>query len=291
MHAWLPPGLLIMTGFPYAFSAIDTGQATSDCLKGSMRVAMAQIPVQDGDLAQNMRLASEAARAAAAQKADMLCLPEAADWGWLYQQARRDAMPIPGKYTYLLAKLATEYRMWVSAGCLEKEGEHVYDSAVMINRGGRIVLKHRKIKTLPELTKDLYDAGFFDDMKTVDTEFGRIGLTICADNFDPEIPKRVAELGAWLLVTPHGFAAPEHGMEQNSMEYQQHIRKVAGEARLWVIGTDAVLGRVQGGAWKGRLHSGSSMIARPDGSAAVVAKFKQPDLVVYDITVPGTAAT
>ena len=60
-----------------------------------LRVALAQIPVEDGNLAQNMRLAEEAAQEAARQKADFLSLPEAADWGWLYQQARRDALPIP----------------------------------------------------------------------------------------------------------------------------------------------------------------------------------------------------
>ena len=42
-------------------------------------------------------------------------------------------------------------------------------------------------------------------------------------------------------------------------------------------------GTVQGGAWKGWLHSGCSVVARPDGSAATVGKFKQADLVVFDI--------
>jgi len=71
-----------------------------------LRVALAQLPVEDGNLDQNMRLAQEAAGEAARQKADFLNLPEAADWGWLYQQARRDALPIPGKYTDFLAALA-----------------------------------------------------------------------------------------------------------------------------------------------------------------------------------------
>src|ERR1039458_6508709 len=64
-----------------------------------LRVALAQLPIEDGNLEQNMHLAEEAARQAAEQKADFLNLPEAADWGWLYQHARRDALPIPGKYT------------------------------------------------------------------------------------------------------------------------------------------------------------------------------------------------
>ncbi|HWH72241.1 MAG TPA: carbon-nitrogen hydrolase family protein [Candidatus Sulfotelmatobacter sp.] len=248
-----------------------------------LRVALAQLALEDGNLERNMRLAEEAASQAARQKVDLLNLPEAADWGWLYQQARRDALPVPGKYTDFLAQLAKRHQMWISAGCLEKDGEKVYNSAVIIDRSGRIVLKHRKIDTLPWLTQHLYDRGNPEDLKTVDTEFGRLGLTICADNFDLKKPQRVADQGAWLLIAPHGFAAEESKLEQNSRDYQAHIRKVAGATRLWVIGTDAVLGTVQGGAWKGWLHSGCSVVARPDGTAASVAKFKQPALIVLDI--------
>jgi predicted amidohydrolase len=122
-------------------------------------VALAQLPVEDGNLAHNMRLAKDAAREAARQQADFLCLPEASDWGWLYQQARREAFPIPGKYTDFLAELAKGNKKWIAAGCLEKDGEKVYNSAVIINRTGRIALKHRKIKTLESLTKHLYDPG------------------------------------------------------------------------------------------------------------------------------------
>ncbi len=250
---------------------------------GKVRVALAQIPVEDGNLERNMRLAEAAAEQAAKQKADILNLPEAADWGWLYQEARRDALAIPGKYTDFLAELAKRHRMWISAGCLEKAGDNVYNSAVILDRTGRIVLKHRKIETLAWLTKHLYDQGRSEDIKTIDTEFGRIGLTICADNFKLENPRRVADLGAWLLIAPHGFAAEPNRLEQNSKEYQQHICKVAGQTGLWVVGTDSVLGEVRGGAWKGWLHSGCSMVARPDGTAAIVAKFKEPDLVVFDI--------
>jgi len=248
-----------------------------------LRVALAQLPIKDGNLEQNLRLAEEAARTAGRQKAGLLNLPEAADWGWLYQQAWRDAFPIPGRYTDFLARLAKRHKLWISAGCLEKDGGRVYNSAVLINRAGQIVLKHRKINTLPHLTRHLYDAGNPEDIRTIGCEFGRIGLTICADNFNLKNPQRVADQGAWLLIAPHGFAAEESGLEENSRAYQAHIRKVAGKTKLWVIGTDAVLGTVQGGDWKGRLHSGCSLVARPDGTPAIVAKFKQPDFLVYDI--------
>lgn len=275
--------MLITASQLHAGSAEQPAGGVSARPHGGLRVALAQIPVDDGNLERNMRLAEEAAGQAANQKADLLNLPEAADWGWLYQQARRDALPIPGKYTDFLAGLAKKHRMWVSAGCLERDGDKVYNSAVILDRTGRIVLKHRKINTLEELTKNLYDKGRAEDIKTIDTEFGRIGLTICADNFNLKNPQRVADLGAWLLIAPHGFAAEPDKLEQNSKDYQKHISNVAAKTGLWVIGTDAVLGTVQGGQWKGRLHSGCSMIARPDGTAAVVAKFREPDLVVFDI--------
>jgi predicted amidohydrolase len=287
MRQWLlnPALSLILLTAPqlHAESADQPADRPLARPHGGLRVALAQIPVQDGNLEQNMRLAEEAARQAVSQKADLLNLPEAADGGWLYQQARRDALPIPGEYTEFLSGLAKKHRMWVSAGCLEKDGEKVYNSAVILDRTGHIVLKHRKINTLDWLTKHLYDQGRSEDIKTTVTEFGRIGLTICADNFDLKNPQRVADLGAWLLIAPHGFAAEQEKLEQNSKDYQKHIGNVAAKTGLWVIGTDAVLGTVQGVQWKGRLHSGCSMIARPDGTAAIVAKFREPDLVVFDI--------
>jgi len=251
------------------------------------KAALAQLPIEDGQLEHNIKLAEAAAKEAALRGADFLNLPEAADWGWLHQQARRDALSIPGKYTDFLAELAQRNNLWISAGCLERDGERVYNAAIILNRSGRIVLKHRKIDTLPWLTQHLYDSGNPDDIRVVETEFGCVGLTICADNFNLSNPQRIAEQGAWLLVAPHGFAAEANRLQQNSQEYQSHIRNVAGKTGLWVIGTDAVLGTVRGGAWQGWLHSGCSMVARPDGTAAIVAKFKEPDLVLFDIPPQG----
>ncbi len=158
----LMSALRFYTGFPDQ----PVGGASARA-HGRLRVALAQLPVEDGNLEYNMRLAEEAARQAAGEKADLLNLPEAADWGWLYQQARRDALPIPGRYTDFLAGLAKQHRIWISAGCLERDGERVYNSAVILDRAGRIVLKHRKINTLEHLTKPLYDQGRAEDIKTI----------------------------------------------------------------------------------------------------------------------------
>lgn len=251
-----------------------------------LRVAMCQFEIVDGNIAENMRRAEEYIRKAARNQAKLICLPEAADWGWLYAHARRDAFPIPGAYTDMLSRLAKELNVWICGGCLERDGDRTYNSAVLIDTQGNIVLKHRKINTLPFLTKDLYDKGKKEDVSSVDTEFGRVGITICADNFDLDIPQKVADQGAWLLIAPHGFAATKEELRKNAEEFQQHIRRIAQHTRMWVIGTNTCRGPIAAGEWKGRPHSGCSTIARPDGSAAAVAKFNSPDIVIFDIPMP-----
>lgn len=157
----------------------------------TLRAALAQFPLDEGNLSHNMELAAADAAHAASHGADLFCLPEASDFGWLHQAAREDALPAPGKFTEFLAGLAVRHRMWVSAGFLERDDSRVFNSAVLIDRTGQIVLKHRKFNILPELTSHLYDPGSPDDLRTADTEFGRLGLTICADNFDPAVPRRL----------------------------------------------------------------------------------------------------
>jgi predicted amidohydrolase len=251
----------------------------------TFKAALAQIPIEDGNVERNMASARQAVLEAAAQHVDILNLPEAADWGWLYQNARQDAFTIPGKYTNFLAGLSRKHRIWITAGCLEKDGDRVYNAAVIIDRSGNLVLKHRKISTLAPLTRHLYDQGRAQDIRAFDTEFGRVGLTICADNFNIANPRRLAKQGAWFVVAPHGFAEKPEKMDQNAVKFQRHVSSVAARTGLWVIAVNSVLGTVQGGAWRGREHCGCSMIARPDGSAAVMAKYKEPDLVVCDIPV------
>jgi predicted amidohydrolase len=269
-----------------SFSAPETARQTAKhptCPHPSLRIALAQLDLEDGDLARNLELAEHAVRAAVPHRPDFLCLPEASDFGWLHQQARRDALSIPGPYTDFLASLALRHRIWISAGCLEKDGDRVYNSAVILDRGGCLVHKHRKIETLPELTGHIYDRGRRDTPTTLDTEFGRIGLTICADNFDITIPQEAARAGAWLLIAPHGFAAEIGRMEANAEEFADHIRRVATGAGMWVAAANVARSLVKGGAWKGQMHCGCSRVARPDGTVAAAGEFNVPGLVLCDI--------
>ena len=248
-----------------------------------LRIAMVQMNVADGNLVQNMKYADRSIRKAAKMNVDMICFPEAADLGWLCQSAREDALTIPGKYTDMLSGLSKKYNVWISGGCLEKDGDKTYNSCFLIDRTGKIVLKYRKINTLPDLTAHLYDRGTADGIMVVETEFGVIGMTICADNSNIEYPEMVADLGAWLLITPHGYAAEEDDLADNAITFMNRIKNIAEKTNLWVVGTNTGLSLVAGGKWKGYLHSGCSTIANPKGKAVAIGRFKENDLIIYDI--------
>src|ERR1035441_3517254 len=103
---WFCPGSMAKVEFPVlcmTAMSLRAGAAEPEVNQTlghphpALRVALAQLSIEDGNLDHNMRLAEKAARQAARQEADFLNLPEAADWGWLYQHARRDALPIPGR--------------------------------------------------------------------------------------------------------------------------------------------------------------------------------------------------
>jgi predicted amidohydrolase len=101
-------------------------------------------------------------------------------------------------------------------GIDEKDGDDLFDAAVLINRKGEILLKHRKINTLPELMDPPYAKGKVEDIKAVDTEYGRIGILICADTFLNNALENMRKCKPDLVLVPYGWAAkheewPEHG--------------------------------------------------------------------------------
>ena len=66
--------------------------------------------------------------------------------------------------------------MFLCVGIAEKDGNALYDSAVLIDDRGTILLKHRKINILTHLMEPSYTPG--KDIQAVDTRLGRIGLLI-----------------------------------------------------------------------------------------------------------------
>jgi predicted amidohydrolase len=109
--------------------------------------------------------------------------------------------PIPdGEYFKRLARLANRLNIFLIAGMLEADGEHRYNTAVLIDDQGKLVGRYRKHELGHELGRNTPGS----KTPVFATPIGKLGIMICADRRNPELVKRLSDGGADLLVCPSG---------------------------------------------------------------------------------------
>ena len=110
------------------------------------------------------------------------------------------AEPIPGPTTNRLGELARKYKMYIVAALGEREKHAVYNTAVLIDREGKIAGKYRKVY-IPEGEFDQGSAQG-DSYPVFDTDFGRIGIMICWDSWFVDPARALAVQGAEIILMP-----------------------------------------------------------------------------------------
>jgi len=120
------------------------------------KAAICQIFYLDGDRRGNFIRIENAIREAKDAGADIACFPETALLGWVNPDAHKRAYSIPGKVSDKLCKFAGGYKLHLCIGLAEKHGGNLYDSALLVDNKGNILLKHRKINLLTELMNPPY---------------------------------------------------------------------------------------------------------------------------------------
>lgn len=110
------------------------------------------------------------------------------------------AEPVPGPTTARLGDLARKRNAYVAAGLYESEGAAVYNTAVLIDRQGKLVGKYRKVY----LPREEYEAGLTPGsaFPVFDTDFGRLGMMICYDVFYSDPARALASQGAEVILLP-----------------------------------------------------------------------------------------
>ena len=142
--------------------------------------------------------AMERLNQAAAFQPDIACLPE------LF--ARSDAEPVPGATTERLGAWARKHQCYVIAGIKRLSGGRTYNTAVLLDRQGRLAGQFDKIHpTEGELKQGIVPGD--PDVQVFDTDFGRIGIQICFDVNWWDNWKRLKEKGAKIVFFPAAYPA------------------------------------------------------------------------------------
>ncbi len=241
---------------------------------------------------ENMARAVAGVREAAAQGAQIICLPEL--FRSLYFCQSEDhvnfglAEPVPGPSTAALGELARELGVVLIASLFEKRAEGLYhNTAAVLDADGTYLGKYRKmhIPDDPLYYEKFYftpgDLGF----KVFPTRFGRVGVLICWDQWYPEGARLTALRGAEILFYPtaigwHPSEKAEHGAAQHqSWELIQRSHGVANGCYVVSVNRTGHEGDPAGGIefW------GQSFISDPQGTILAKAPVDEPAVLVQPI--------
>jgi predicted amidohydrolase len=247
----------------------------------SFNLALAQMLVTPGDVGGNLSRAEERIATAAGQGADIVLLPESMDCGWAHPSARESAGEIPdGDACRQLRAAAKQSGVFVCAGLAEREarstkhGTRFFNSAVLIDPRGEVILHHRKINEL-DFARELYSVG--DRLGVAETPWGRAGLMICADAFAPgqAISRSLALMGARFILSPCAWAVPaDHDNEREpyGQLWRDNYGPVVREFGVWIAGCSNV-GPITAGEWAGRKCIGNSLVCAPQKLVAALGAY------------------
>lgn len=187
---------------------------------------------------------------------DIVCLSEAITVVGTGKTAADVAEPIPGPSTQRLGEAAKRNHLWVVAGLYELDGKTPYNTAVLIDRQGKLAGKYRKV----HLPREEWVQGFSPgmDYPVFNTEFGRVAIQICYDWFFPEVANIWRLKGAEIVFAPTwGTTFPD---EDGRAEGETVFRVRARDAGIYLVPS---------------VYDGSSMIIDPMGRILASNKGKE----------------
>jgi N-carbamoylputrescine amidase len=256
-----------------------------------VRLALVQMTCSD-DLEANVAAAERHVRAAAAQGAQLVLLPELFEF--LYWPQVEDerwfalAHEVPGHpFLGRFQALAAELGVVLPVSFFERAGQAHFNSLQMIDADGTALGVYRKshIPDGPGYEEKYYfnpgDTGF----RAWRTRVGTVGVGICWDQWYPECARAMALQGADLLLYPTAIGSEpvaSGGLDTKDMwqrAMQGHaVANAAYVAAANRVGTEGSLdGRTEASFY------GSSFVADPTGAKVAEADRTSETLVLADL--------
>jgi predicted amidohydrolase len=169
---------------------------------GPRNVTIASVnlrPQRSESSAQSVGQFIEIIERAVPANADLILLPEGITVVGTNKRYAEVAEPIPGPTTATLAAVARKRRAYIAAGIYEREGQLVYNTAVLLDREGKLVGKYRKVYLPREEMEQLVPG---NDYPVFRTDFGTVGMMICYDVFFSDPARGLATRGAEIVLLP-----------------------------------------------------------------------------------------
>ncbi|QLK25683.1 carbon-nitrogen family hydrolase [Natrinema zhouii] len=267
----------------------DANAAVADAESGdSLRLALAQIHVEAGEVDANVDRALEAVSRAADRGADIVALPELFTVGYFaFDLYARTAEPFAGETFTRLREAAADHGIAVLAGSIVEDlaatetvdtpaDEGLANTAALFDADGELQLVYRKhhLFGYESAESQLLVPG--DRLETATIGDVTVGVTTCYDLRFPELYRRLVDDGVELILVPSAWPYPriEHWKtlsRARAIENQAYVATINGAGEF----DDATL-------------LGRSSVYDPWG-VSLASSGDEPALVTTEID-PGTVA-
>ncbi|MEM2046417.1 MAG: carbon-nitrogen hydrolase family protein [Candidatus Jordarchaeales archaeon] len=243
-------------------------------MRGSITVAAIQLKKADNkeeNFRNVSRLVNETVRRG---NVDLVCLPE--KWNIKEGNPLTDSESPDGPSIRFLESIAEEYGVYVLGGSVwEKWNGKVYNVSRLMDRSGRCIGVHRKIH-LYGMEKQFFEPG--NSLEPCETEFGKVGLTVCFDLAFPEVARILTLKGADIILNPAFI--PSDGVEN----WHIYVKARALENRVPVVGINSVSFE-RGVSWPGEsiivgFHEGYESPAKLN---VLVGKRSEEDILIQKV--------
>jgi 5-aminopentanamidase len=235
-----------------------------------------------GDVEANCAQLRAAAAEAATAGAGLLITPELYLTGYdigdqVRDLARRDL-------SGMVRQIAREAGLAILAGIPEPAGEHLFNTAVLVDRRGEELLRYRKTHLFGDLDRRYFRPG--DDLVAVAELHGvRIATLICYDVEFPETVRAAAERGADLIAVPTAQMTPfefvaEQVIRARAWENQVYVAYINHDGRertLEYVGRSSIVAP-SGDVLAGATHGDHLLLATIDTEVVAGARTQNPYL-------------
>jgi len=155
------------------------------------RIAVAQIEVFD-ELNKNVKKVLDFIEKASLKNADIVCFPESC--------LGDDSLNINCREIKLIREKCKDNSIYCIFGAHIKEKNKIFNSAILVDRYGKIKYVYKKVNLFPNL--DLRKTSPGKENKVIQTDFGNIGIIICWDFAFPDYIKKLSQKGAQIIFCP-----------------------------------------------------------------------------------------
>jgi predicted amidohydrolase len=208
-----------------------------------VKVSLIHLKVR-GSLKGNLEAASEGIRRAAEQNSQFIALPEyfsVPNNMEHFTSAEKISKETHKATIRFLAEISKEFpNIYILGGTVLEEDEGTFYNTSTFWRNGMLIGKYRKRNPINAELKAGVSCG--DKPAVFSTGFGKVGVLVCADMFDPPTIKAVVDLGAELVFLPVAAMGTHPHVKGHPL-----TEKLATENGIYVVKVGNVSSSARGG--------------------------------------------